>query len=376
MTTDSPNVLWVVSDQHHPDWVGAAGHPVRTPNVDALADRGVRFSNVVCPSPLCAPCRASLATGLAYDRAPVPGNGADLPAAATTLYGRLRDEAGYHVMGCGKFDLHKASYEGGIDGQNLLEEWGFSAGIDNAGKYDAVLALVTDTNPAKLDADLDWVDEWRAALDAGALEPRDPYGAYLQSEGYLETHVEDYARRVETDGPATFPTSLSDRAYCDNWVGRQGLDLLADAPADRPWFLQVNFAGPHQPWDVTEEMHEWYRDPDVTFPEPVDAPVNLLNLHATALEDAGLSREGVDSRSLRGVLSGGDATAVVLVSRGERRPGGITDRRRTDRVRELHAPVRESFEVRRPHRDVGIHPRPVGTLLVREQKQEVGPVPL
>ena len=31
----------------------------------------------------------------------------------------------------------------------------------------------------------------------------------------------------------------------------------------------MNFAGPHNPWDVTEEMHGWYRDPDVEFPDRV-----------------------------------------------------------------------------------------------------------
>jgi arylsulfatase len=392
--TDRPNVLWLVPDQHHPDWFGCAGHTVRTPNVDALAQRGVRFENAVCPSPLCAPSRACLATGRRYDRSPVSGNGEDLPADAATVYGRLRDEAGYHVMGCGKFDLHKASYNWGVDGQHRLDDWGFSAGVDNAGKLDAVLALITDTHPAKLDHSLDWAGGWRRALDEGDLTPRDPYTAYLAEEGLLEQHVEDYIERYSTD-TATFPTPLPDRAYCDNWIGRQGLDLLADAPDDRPWFLQVNFNGPHSPWDVTEEMHDWYRDPpldlgqpvapgDGTSPEehvairrnyaamvenvdrwvgrfvdrlrdrgeldqtlvvfaadhgellgdhggwgkqspyrastgipfvaagagvttgdPVDAPVSLLDLHATALDAAGLSHDDADGASLRGVLSGG-----------------------------------------------------------------------
>jgi len=102
-------------------------------------------------------------------------------------------------MGCGKFDFHKASYDWGTDGQHRLEEWGFAPGIDNAGKYDSVLALITVTNPAKHEGHLDWVSEWRAALASGQLQPRDPYADYLKSEGHLETHVEDYTRRVETD---------------------------------------------------------------------------------------------------------------------------------------------------------------------------------
>jgi arylsulfatase A-like enzyme len=45
------------------------------------------------------------------------------------------------------------------------------------------------------------------------------------------------------------------------------LDLLERAPRDRPWFLQVNFTGPHDPWDVTESMATLYED--VEFPAAV-----------------------------------------------------------------------------------------------------------
>jgi arylsulfatase len=68
----------------------------------------------------------------------------------------------------------------------------------------------------------------------------------------------------------TFPTTLPEEAYQDNWIGRQTEQLLRDAPTDQPWFCQVNFVNPHNPWDVTEEMHGWYRDPDVEFPAVVE----------------------------------------------------------------------------------------------------------
>ena len=44
--------------------LGCAGHPmIRTPNLDGLAARGVRFSDAYCNSPICVPSRAALATG-------------------------------------------------------------------------------------------------------------------------------------------------------------------------------------------------------------------------------------------------------------------------------------------------------------------------
>lgn len=60
---DRPNVLLIAIDDLN-DWVGClGGHPqARTPNLDALAKRGVLFSNAHCQSPVCNPSRVSLMT--------------------------------------------------------------------------------------------------------------------------------------------------------------------------------------------------------------------------------------------------------------------------------------------------------------------------
>jgi len=42
--------------------------------------------------------------------------------------------------------------------------------------------------------------------------------------------------------------------------------MLKNFPEDQPWFLQVNFTGPHNPWDVTEKMRKSWKD--VEFPDP------------------------------------------------------------------------------------------------------------
>ncbi|MFB6173371.1 MAG: sulfatase, partial [Halobacteriales archaeon] len=243
---ERPNVLFLFTDQQRHDWVGMHPRvPVRTPNLARLADRGVRFTNAVCPSPLCGPSRASLASGMEYDDCGVLDHTENFPLDRTTVYGRLRDEAGYHVAGCGKFDLHKPAFTWGTDGQHRLEEWGFSAGQDSAGKWATR-------------------NSWR---EHGG--PTDPYMAYLQEEGLAEAHLEDYRKRAERAPGDTFPTPLPEEAYTDNFVGRAGSELIADAPDDRQWFLQVNFPGPHDPWDVTEEMHGWYRGENaVDFPGP------------------------------------------------------------------------------------------------------------
>ena len=59
------NLLILMADQHKPDCLGIAGHPVaKTPNLDALARSGMRFSSAYCTNPVCTPSRASILMGL------------------------------------------------------------------------------------------------------------------------------------------------------------------------------------------------------------------------------------------------------------------------------------------------------------------------
>jgi arylsulfatase len=232
-----PNILFVFPDQHRYDWTGANPKvPVRTPNLNWLAGRGVSFQRAVVASPLCAPSRACLAAGKEYDRCGVPSNNADYPVTQPTYYGLLR-QSGYHVAGCGKFDLAKGEHDQGIDGKRHLAEWGFSDGINNAGKHDAI---------------------------RGANEPKDPYMAYLQRRGLLQVHVDDFKKRKGYD--ATFPTPLPEEAYCDNWLAQNGLNLLKAVPKGKPWHLVLNFTGPHPPMDITIGMEKLCRGRN--FPQP------------------------------------------------------------------------------------------------------------
>lgn len=259
MAWRAPNILLLLPDQHRFDWSGATpGLAVRTPHLDALGRRGTRFTHALCPSPLCAPSRACLASGREYDRCGVPGNRTDYPLAQTTYYRLLRDAGGYHTAGVGKFDLHKASPIWGLDGRTRLCEWGFTDGIDNAGKRDAVAS--------------------------GAEAPRDPYMAFLHARGLAAAHVADFRARRGDHG--THPTPLPDDAYCDNWIAENGLALLRRFPRGRPWHLVVNFAGPHEPMDITRTMAAWYADADL--PPPHVTPAEGESLRARGLDAAEL----------------------------------------------------------------------------------------
>ena len=58
------NVLFIMSDQHQQKVTGCYGHDfINTPNIDALAVRGTRFTTAYTNSAICVPARAALATG-------------------------------------------------------------------------------------------------------------------------------------------------------------------------------------------------------------------------------------------------------------------------------------------------------------------------
>lgn len=247
MNRKQPNILFFLPDQHRPDWLGTnGGLPLRTPNLDRLCGSGIRFANAFTPSPLCAPARACLASGLGYERCCVPSNRENYPPDLPTYYQRLRD-AGYRVCGVGKFDLHKdlarpaSELDWHLNGSRSLEQWGFTEGIDNEGKFDGS-------------------SSYRAAG-----KPKGPYMDYLHKHELAERYVREHAECGQHRG--AYVTSMSDEAYCDNWLSENGLRFLHDFPANQPWHLVVNFTGPHNPMDVTQRMHDRWKDVD--FPPPV-----------------------------------------------------------------------------------------------------------
>lgn len=77
-SVDRLNVLFVCTDQQRSDWLGFDPDlPIETPAVKRLADRGRQFTDAVCPTPICNPCRANIVSGMEYDRCGVPNNEVD-----------------------------------------------------------------------------------------------------------------------------------------------------------------------------------------------------------------------------------------------------------------------------------------------------------
>ncbi|KGE02306.1 sulfatase-like hydrolase/transferase [Rhizobium sp. YS-1r] len=260
-----PNILMLFPDQWRGDWLGAISNlPLRTPNINALIARGVSFGRAWTPSPLCAPARSCFATGKGYGRAPVANNLMDNPPDTPTFYARLR-HGGYQVANAGKSDLLKGAHSWGIDGRHVvngvdqLAQLGFSHGFDSAGK--------------------------KAAEKAYAEACPEPYTEMLKHRGLIDRFMADYAHRsVGKEKPPmadwiegriqrppdayanVAPVDLPDDAYNDNFVGAAADRIIRDFDPAKPWFLIVNFPGPHEPMDVTADMATRWRD--VEFPLP------------------------------------------------------------------------------------------------------------
>lgn len=131
-----PNVLFIIVDDLN-DWVGwMDGHPqAATPNMDALAARGVRFTNAHCAYALCNPSRTSMLSGMLPSTSGVFGNQQDWRVAAPLqghkMLPEVFQEAGFDTFAAGKVfhanhggpDGVLVGMHGGRQGFHLASAW-------------------------------------------------------------------------------------------------------------------------------------------------------------------------------------------------------------------------------------------------------------
>ena len=96
------NMLVLMSDEHNPKFLGAAGHSfIATPNLDALAARGTRFTAAYTTCPICVPARAAFAVGRYVHDIGYWDNADGYEGAIPSWHHALRD-AGHRVVSIGK----------------------------------------------------------------------------------------------------------------------------------------------------------------------------------------------------------------------------------------------------------------------------------
>ncbi len=101
---ERPNIVLIMSDQHNASVMGCAGNPiVQTPNLDALAHVGIRFTNTDCPYPLCAPSRAGfMAAQYPGDIGVYDNSGSYFFTPQTPTFAHGLGAAGYEAVLCGR----------------------------------------------------------------------------------------------------------------------------------------------------------------------------------------------------------------------------------------------------------------------------------
>ena len=137
-----PNILFLITDQQTSGALSCAGNPhVKTPNLDRLAARGMRFVKSYCTYPLCCPSRASLFTSRTPHALRIyRNNDAELSEKGLQgqTLGELFQAAGYETAYAGKWHL-QAGFPGSVDSWGNRKIPGFDV-LPIAGK-----------NPYKID---------------------------------------------------------------------------------------------------------------------------------------------------------------------------------------------------------------------------------
>jgi uncharacterized sulfatase len=199
----SKNVLFIVVDDLNKA-LGTYGHPIlKTPNVDRLAQMGIQFNNAHCNYAVCNPSRSSLLTGLRPETTGILNN-------TTPFQSRLGDRVslpalfkknGFHTMGLGKI-FHRAEKK-----HNDLDAWdemyGFKA--TDIGKTGEKRNLTNDL--------MRWC-YWQA-----------------------------------TEG--------DDEDQPDGQVAKKAIEFI-NAKREKPFFLAVGMAKPHDPYVAPKKYFEMY----------------------------------------------------------------------------------------------------------------------
>jgi len=107
--SDKPNILFIITDQHHARMLSSAGNPyLKTRALDSMARSGIRFSRAYVCNPVCVPSRISMATGVMAGRFGVFNNGmkATIPKeVSTNSLGKLIKAGGYDTFYGGKVHM-------------------------------------------------------------------------------------------------------------------------------------------------------------------------------------------------------------------------------------------------------------------------------
>jgi len=245
------NILFIMADQLRWDYLSCAGHPtLHTPNIDALAARGLRFDRAFVQSPVCGPSRMSFYTGRTVNSHGATWNFVPLPVGEMTLGDYLRP-AGTRVAVAGKTHIF-ADGEGmarlGLARESELgmhiAEGGFAPFERDDGEHPdkrTDLSLRYNQYLAALGYDGD--NPWHNWANSAA----GPDGQVLSGWSLRHAHL-----------PARVAEPHSETA----WMSDRAIDFIRES-GDRPWLLHLSYIKPHWPYIAPAPYHALYGAKDL-----------------------------------------------------------------------------------------------------------------
>ena len=225
--SDRPwNIVVIGSDEHNPRFFGHLGHEAITPNMDRLASEGVRLDRLYTSSPVCAPTRGSVLTGLWPQEHSQINNGAVLNSGHTLLSSFFGDQ-GYDTACFGK--LH-------TNGDEANDPYGFGELFNiNSTTWNAVKSGYWDNSAGSAyhdTADLAAFTGSSASSMLGRAQPR---------EGMNRDYV------------------LAKEAI--NWISQA---------RTKPFFCYLSALAPHYPFTMPEDFYYLFDPNKVTLPSGLD----------------------------------------------------------------------------------------------------------
>lgn len=256
--TGKPNILMIMADQFRWDCLGCAGNAaIRTPNLDRIAARGVRFSNAFTPNPICVPARATLMTGnYPHVCTGMKSNNGRIRAGQPVLTEVLK-ASGYRTYAMGK--LHFVPYA--APGQPRLVHGFEHVDLHESGR------IIGKFDPA------------------GRLRGLEDYADYLHTVGWG-----GYGRGhgIGNNDVRPCPSPLPAEHYVDHWIAdctiRQLHRHRQETPG-QPFFMFMSSPKPHAPYDPPRPYDQLY--------DPRGMPAPFGSAADAALRDPSLEHERV-----------------------------------------------------------------------------------
>ena len=268
-----PNFLFIITDQHRADHLGCYGNSVlKTPHIDSLATRGIRYDRFYVANPVCQPNRASLMTGRMPSVHGVRNNGIPLSRDHVTFV-ELLASAGYWTGLMGKSHLQNMTGRPSPLKFKTIE--GKSAPPEDLREANRrpLTGPAYDNENARLwsdpkhDVRLPFYGFKEARICTGHgdmvggdyqrwLEEKQPGASALAG---VDNALSDQRRMA----PQAWRTSLPENLYPTSYVKELSCEFIERQAANRdnPFFLQVSFPDPHHPFTPPGKYWDLY-DPD------------------------------------------------------------------------------------------------------------------